>query len=179
MYVQTQHCIPPGNELNAPTGTLTLTLTNLIIIKPLVLQSVSFRMCLWGSKSPQLFTASPGGRLTAAYTIRCSRSLLMKYLMDMETVLIEAFDRRNTKRIGTMIVNFKRFHTLDSYQQSVISEFTEKFEIFASSKQKIGEATLALEISEHLPTVIPEIDTAHFIREINLREDTDRPYAPG
>lgn len=51
----------------------------------------------------------------------------MKYLSDMETLLIEAFDKRNTKRIGTMVVNLKRFQTLNAYGQPVISEFSEKF----------------------------------------------------
>lgn len=37
-----------------------------------------------------------------------------------------------------MIVNIKRFQTLNSYGQPVVSEFQEKFEIYGASKVKIG-----------------------------------------
>jgi hypothetical protein len=127
MYVQTEHCIPPGNQHNPATGSLILTLSNIVIVKPFAKESLSFRLCLWGSKCPQLFVTTAGGRVSATFTVRSSQNLLMKYLSDMETLLIEAFDKRNTKRIGTMVVNLKRFQTLNAYGQPVISEFSEKF----------------------------------------------------
>ena len=116
--------IPPGNETGQLIAWLQLALSDIVTVKGAV-GDVSFRVCMWGAKQHQLFLPSTQQAkvLTTRFEVRVSAVVLMKYLNDMGTLLIEAFDPRNTKRIGTVVVNLKRFQTVGNLGQPTISNF--------------------------------------------------------
>lgn len=61
--------------------------------------------------------------------------------------MIEALDSRNTKKIGSVFVNLKRFQTLSGRQELIVANFTEKFDMISAAKDKIGEISLCFDVN--------------------------------
>lgn len=103
----------------------------------------------------------------------------MKYLNDMAILLVEVSDPRNTKKIGNVIVNIKRYQTVGEFGQPVVSNFQERFEIVAGNKQRLGEVTLGFEITEAAPVVDPMKIVRDIVEQpsIGFREP-DSPEKP-
>lgn len=136
---------------------------------------------MWGTNQPQLFLPQRDqpSLLSARYSIRASRAVFMKYLNDMAILLVEVSDPRNTKKIGNVIVNIKRYQTVGEFGQPVVSNFQERFEIVAGNKQRLGEVTLGFEITEAAPVVDPMKIVRDIVEQpsIGFREP-DSPEKP-
>lgn len=102
----------------------------------------------------------------------------MKYLNDMATLVVEAYDPRNKKKLGNIFVSLKRFQTVGESGQPTISNFREKFDIVTSGKQKLGEVTLGFQTTEVATPVNPR-PTVHPIRDepaiIEFEKDPRKP----
>jgi hypothetical protein len=169
--------VPPGNENGPVLGQLILEIDGVNLVKSAGSEYASFRVCMWGSNNPQLFLQKNPGKsvATALYTIRVSRNLLMKYLNDMATIVIEVYDSRNSKKLGNIFINLKRFQTISSEsKQPIVGNFRDKFDVIGKNKQKIGEVTLSFQIDDSIAQVV--MTPAMIVRDIISDPDQNIHY---